>query len=422
VLGLLTYFFLAGNSAGQIGRNAGPLLLACAALLILLRDPALFTQPRFWAEEAVIYFRTAWLQPTWVAMVEPHQGYFSLFANLAGVIATGVPIEHAPAVTTLLAAMAQLAIVGAIVIADAPGLRTWAQKAWATVATLVVGATGEIWLTTINTQHWLPLLIFVILIDDKTSPAKCRLWYLAAALAGLSGVAANFLGPLFLARYLHRRNKADLWLFVILTTTACIQLTAIGYSIVKMGTEAFLETRHSPSPGTSPATVLERSWYNGVTYPLFGNYWRLQAIAPWLLLASCVAAWQASRRLCYHYAAIVLLSLLTVVGSMGMSGSPRYAYPGAVLVSLLLLQIAGDPELPTLTRRFAGAVLLISLLYWCHSYQSGMKKFRDQTWPVWSDEARVWRTDPSHPLQAHPVWPQQTEAGIRWTVTLPSKP
>jgi len=189
-----------------------PVAIAFALLcaLIVLRDPTIFTEPRFWAEEATVYFRTAYLNSFWDALIAPHQGYYSLWANLAGILATLPALEYAPAVTTGMACALLLLILAAIFTSEAPELDSPLKKAIAGLATLVVGATGEIWLVSINSQHYFPLLIFLILIDSKCNLVKRRIWYAVAAVAGLSGVAANFLAPLFLLRYLQRHERADL--------------------------------------------------------------------------------------------------------------------------------------------------------------------------------------------------------------------
>ncbi|HET8706541.1 MAG TPA: hypothetical protein VFM46_09595, partial [Pseudomonadales bacterium] len=70
-----------------------------------MRRPELFSHPRFWAEEGSVYFANAWHFVWYEVLFEPHLGYLSFFNNLAALIATTVPLKHAPLVTTIAALM-----------------------------------------------------------------------------------------------------------------------------------------------------------------------------------------------------------------------------------------------------------------------------------------------------------------------------
>ena len=55
--------------------------------IIFFRNPILFTEPRFWAEEGSVYFSSAF-HSTWiVSLFQPHLGYLSLIPNIATIIA-----------------------------------------------------------------------------------------------------------------------------------------------------------------------------------------------------------------------------------------------------------------------------------------------------------------------------------------------
>ena len=67
-------------------------LLAGAAAALVLRVPEVVLEPRFWAEEARVYFVYALNNPAGSALLAPHQGYYSLVPNLATWLATLVPL------------------------------------------------------------------------------------------------------------------------------------------------------------------------------------------------------------------------------------------------------------------------------------------------------------------------------------------
>lgn len=397
------------------------LLLGLTALLVFARDPGLFMQPRFWAEEASVYYRAAWVQPFWTALLEPHQGYYSLFANVAGLLARAVPMERAPLVTTTLAALIPLAIAGAIAVNDSPTLQGATRKAAAVVAAMVVGATGEIWLTTINSQHAMPLLAFLILIDPKPQRWKRICAPVLLLVLGLSSVATNFLAPLFLWRYVQQRDKLDRLLFAVLLVCSGIQFATILYCAKVLGPLAYYHASQSRSLTiANPLDVMAMMWRWGLSMPLFSNHWRLQPVAAWWLLALAVMARRHARALQFHGAALLLLTVLTVLGSLGMRGGERYAYPGAVIISLMLIHVAMEDSGSRLMRMLAASTWLLSVLVWSQTFLSSLAQFRDPAWPTWSGEVQRWRADPSHALQAHPVWPGQTRQGLIWNVPPPT--
>jgi hypothetical protein len=348
-----------------------------------------------------------------------------LWANLAGLLATIPPLEYAPAVTTGMSLFVLLLILVAIFVNESDTLSSTINKAVAGLAVIVVGATGEIWLTSTNSQHYLPLLIFLILIDSKRSPVKRRVWFGVAAVSGLSSVAANFLTPLFLFRYWQRRERADLVLFFILALTSAIQLAAIAYSLLVLGDAAYYHPASQRRVMTDihAIPVIFNVFYYAFVYPIFG-FSRL-GILGWIgaaaLLCAGYLARASTRDHWIYFGAILLLTSLSVVTSMGMHGGPRYAYSASVIVALLLLTYSFNSSLPKVARLTAGILLTTSIAYWSLHYKSGLDYFRDPRWPTWSEEVRAWRSDPTKELQAHPIWRDQTAQGVVWSLTLSSE-
>jgi len=396
--------------------NAAFFALLCA--LAVLRDTALFTQPRFWAEELTVYFQAAYTGSFWASLIAPHQGYYSLWANLAGMLATVPPLEYAPLVTTVMALFIPLLIIAAIFFNESEILDTTFKKAVAGLATLVVGATGEIWLVSINSQHFLALLVFLIMIDSKHDPLKRRVMYVVVAVAGLSSVAANFLTPLFLVRYWQRRDRSDLLLFVILALTSAIQVWAIIYAIV-LHRDVASQARFPG--GIDVRFVVHNIFHYMFIYPLFEFKKYVGWIGAAFLLLTVFLARARLRVQWEFFAAIFLLTNLSVLSSLGMQGGPRYAYSSSVILMLQLLAYSYDLKIPRLARMISGILLAASIAFWCSQYEVSLDHFRDAHWPKWSDEVEAWRLDSSRNLQAHPMWDSQTEAGMVWATKLPPK-
>jgi hypothetical protein len=397
-----------------------------AFALIVFRDPSLFYAPRFWAEEATVYLTTAYSSPVWVTLITPHQGYLSLWTNVAGLLATIPPLEYAPAVTTAMALIVYLAIIVAILVSESEALDTPLKKAVASLAAIVIG-TGENWLTSTNSQHILPLLVFLILIDNKENPAKRRCWYVAAAIAGLSGPESNFLTPLFLLRFWLKRERADLVLFLIMACTALIEVSYIAYTTLALRQAAnFLPTQERLSFHVNPVLVLAEVVHFGMAYPLFGFTPPMSAlvkaasiVSAALLALAIFLARSRMRALILFPLAALILTLLSVFGSFSMQGGARYAYTPSVIVSMLLLALCTDVRLPTAARALPGALLVASLAYWCATYRSSLIPFDDPSWPRWSAEVKAWRADPTKDLQVWPVWQTGSANWTFWRIKLP---
>lgn len=390
--------------------------------LVIWRDPELFLVPRFWAEEATVFFKTAYTETFWNALIAPHQGYYMLWANLAGMLATVPPIEHAPIATTMMSFIVLFAILLWIIYSDSEWLDSSLEKGIACFAVLVVGATGSIWLTSINSQYYMTLLTFLVLIDNKRNPLKRRAAHAIVAITGLSSVAANFLTPLFLARYLHRKERADLSLFFILAITSTVQLTAIGYSMIVLGDSAYYHSSQIRFPSQVDVIhVVQRIAHYSLSYPIFGEAGLLGWFGTAVLLIIIIMTIHLFRDRWEFLASIFLLTTLSVIASLEMEGAPRYAYPVSVILALMLLSYVFDARVRIIIRIFSGILLATSLSYWSWHYRTEMINFRNPDWPIWSDEVNAWKQDPSRKLQAHPIWQTQTAIGLNWAVELPSK-
>lgn len=411
------------NADQRLSLRLRLLIFSSLCVVIYARAPSLFAQPRFWAEEATVYFQTAAIAPAWKSILAPHQGYYSLWTNLAGLLATIPPLEYAPIVTTLMALSVLLVVILVILTSESALLKSPLNKGIAGLSVVVVGASGEIWLNSTNAQHYFPLLLFLIFLDDKKGAVRRSVFFVLAVIAGLSSPAANFLAPLFLVRYWQRRDRSDLVLLFLLVLTALTQLCAIIYSSAVLGDAAYYHSRQSRTfVSLKIGRVIRNILYYAFAYPLLGKLGKF-SVLPWVgAFLYLVGIWRMRARLpgyWYFPLSICLLTVLSVFASLEMKGGPRYAYSSAVIFSLQLLAYSNDVKLSISTRRAAGFILSVSLLYWIIQFPWDLDNYRDSNWPTWSSEVRTWRQDPSRPLQVWPIWESQTAIGLIWSVQLP---
>ena len=395
-----------------------------AVALIVFRAPSLFYAPRFWAEEATVYFHMAYVSPLFETLIAPHQGYYVFWTNLAGILAaTTVPLEYAPAVTTGMALLVFLAIIVAILVNESSALDTPLKKAIACLAAVVVGSSGELWLTSTNSQHVFPLLVFLILIDNKQNSLKRRCMYAIAVIAGLSGPESNFLTPLFLLRYWQKRERADLLLFLIFALTSVVELYSIIYSIVFIGDAAYANPSQKRLPtNIKPLRLIIRILYYGMGYPFFGYTRKIVWIGAALLMLSMFLARSQIKEFALFPLAVWIMTILTVLGSLDMAGGPRYAYTASVINSILLIKLSANVNLSLATRTLSGSLLAVSLFYWSWTFREHFYKYENPDWPAWSSEVKAWRADPTRELQVWPIWDNQTAIGWFWRMRLPPKP
>ncbi len=131
-----------------IRNNYKVLLFVSFIWIIFLREPSLFIEPRFWAEEGSVYISYAYTHSWYENLLAPHLGYYSLFNNLIASIATKVvPLTYAPFVTTFGAFIVQIISFLIILWGDSICWNNIYKRIIVSLSILFVSSTGEIWLT-----------------------------------------------------------------------------------------------------------------------------------------------------------------------------------------------------------------------------------------------------------------------------------
>ncbi|MFX0543363.1 hypothetical protein ACEWPM_016860 [Roseovarius sp. S4756] len=201
-----------------------PLIVAIVVLVIFLRAPNLFYDPRFWAEEAFVYYATAHKLAGFEALLAPHMGYYSLWSNMAGYLASLLPMAQAPYATLLMSLLAQLIPVALILAARIP-VGLWA-RCLMIAAYVLVTPTGEVWLNTINSQFF--FAISAALMIALPDPGKqSRVQVVLLFLMGLSSPVVCFLGLVALIAFLQERSPYRLEQLWALGLATLIQIGVI---------------------------------------------------------------------------------------------------------------------------------------------------------------------------------------------------
>lgn len=400
-------------------------LLAGAAAALVLRVPEIVLEPRFWAEEARVYFVYALDNPAGGALLAPHQGYYSLVPNLATWLATLVPLEAAPAVTTTAALLVQFLPV--LIVATSTA--AWTRDPWrlivAVLVVLLVGAAGELHATTTNSQFHLALAAAVIYIEFafEQRPVRRTLLLLALLLGGLTGVQATLLAPVFAWRWWRDRQGHDAAAVVVLGICLILQFAVV---MVVSG-----EADRFAAPGETTGALIGAlgDLAKGLLiYPIAGGlgpkYLKLPFGAGFLILgvvgvaAAAVAQVAILRRGPGRdlIAAAWVVALISFIGSRRMAGGDRYLEASSVLVVLAIAGVAFDAGRHRLVRAAAATAVLIAVAMNAWLYGARTSDVHDPGWPVWRQEVSAWRAGTRAEPRIHPQW-----ADGMWTVPLPER-
>jgi len=411
--------------------------------LIIIRLPELFIEPRFWADEGSRYFTYALHHTVIESLYHPQQGYYSLFNNVASLLAVYlVPLEHAPLVTTLLALLVQLIPFAIILWGNSPHWRTPTQKALACFIVLFIGQDSEIWLNTINSQFHLSLALFLLLLEDTKYTNKLRtiLYGMLALFSGATGVVSCFLTPLFLLKAWHSKHRNDQIIAAILVLCCCIQLAAIASFIL-------LESKRPPRfDSLTPYIVIwgifSYSFISAILSPS-----RAEIVMTWLenteessiisfglLLIMTLYLYYFSRTYShltktYYIGSILIIATLSIVASIGGDPRPRYAYSTSCILMLMLSsqfkwpscrfskskQLMSFSQIrPILSILF----LLCGLSFGAYNYFFEYTNY-SKNWPQWQKQVQRYHAGETQELMIHPpnwrVRMDPNSAALVWT-------
>lgn len=422
-----------------------PHLIALSAAAVLLgvvamwaRQPAFFSEPRFWAEEGRVFFARAWPTPWWEMLVSAPLLYFSFYTNVAVVLATFVPLEQAPLVTTLAALLAQTAPLVVLAVAIAPEWRD-ERRYVAMAIVLFASLTDEIWLTTLHSHYYFAVVAFLILLEPgDIGRSRAILDAALVGLAALAGPVPCFLAPLFAWKAYRSSRRADVWQAAAVVGATLVQagfvfadLHARQLPIENLVTRG--RQREDAMGGLALAIVPCIGWMKTIVLPTLGvdianafgdaceSIGRGTSVVAGAVfgatlsgLAALVVRWLAlgvpSRVRWPVAASFALIATFSIILSTGdkrillesASGSSRYAYVPAVILLVLLLHNVRfvRRERPSPRAVVSTVLLAVALVGGVARYPTGMRWQHD--WPRWRDQVAAWRRNPDHALR---IWP-----------------
>ena len=413
-------------------------LLLVSVALILLRGPRLFVEPRFWAEEGTVYFahafRTSFLQN----LTTEFFGYYTLVPNLATGLATLVPLELAPFVTTYLALIIQLLVCSVAIFGRSFCWDTVPKKLLLVGGVLVI-STGDVWLNTINSMYWLAVGTFFILLEQSEGQsAPLRMFHRGMLiLAGLSGVVSCFMTPVFMLKAYRSRQREE-WLQAgILVLFSLVQLAVLVSSYLSanpMLGERFTggEFQWQKILGMHfLVPFLGLDWlqrdvvlnfdlrFIDFSTALAGDYnpyWSrvsvlLTAAVMVVLFVALIIKLRKERMVQEMTASFLLVSVLSTVSSLRMASGSRYLLAPSAILWTLLLYAACKEGFSKWGRGIAHLILGIAIVGNAMTYRPKLERYANPDWPKWRDELLIWRGNSAYEPR---IWPLAKE----WVVKL----
>mgnify|MGYP005622389955 CR=1 FL=1 len=396
-----------------------PLILFFGVLLIFLRQVDYFIDPRFWAEEATIYFKNAYDTKSLKNFFTPQLGYYSLYNQIAAYIALLVPLKYAPFVTTTISVVPIYLVFYLSIVTRNSYLRTFEQRViFATLMILI--SSGEIWLNTITSQFWFALCVLLIIIDRRPHSIQIKIFYAAVVfMASLTGVIALFLIPLAIALIIffkenHKNVKFILDFLIAGLVVQVILILIFGFNFgvndlsqiqggARFDSFNMLEMIKSfiGYYFLYPFTGVALYDYSIVIYGLYGSVL--------ILTTSYLIFINFNKKIGLILAYCINFSLLTMVLSVGGNGGLRYAFLVNALFLIIFISFLNCKNKVQLN--VVRVILALTILTGIVEYKIKLNNFSNVKWLSWQEQFSPHEKRSNKLI----VWPQSPHI---WSVYL----
>ncbi len=350
-------------------------LLALYLGVVLSRYPILVASPRLWAEEGSKYFQAAY-NTGFSAVLSVGQGYYSVVPSLATWLATLVALSYAPVVTLVISALLQTAPALLVLRSRSAVLPLWGRMVILGALVFSPQAVGEIWLNTVNSQVFLAVAAFLVLLEPKLRPAHLG-WL---ALAVFTAPTAVFLGPLFGLRALRQRSR-DAW---------------IGFGVVALAglVDVLALVGRPPSGDGVGIGATLAAWLRTIVAEGFvaGVPETAQAVIGVAVLAVLTGIFVASADTGAWVLALGagVVSVLNAEFALMGKVADRYAFAPVLMVVIALVVAAGSARVWT---RVPVAAVLVTVLFGGILGYAAQSPSVDSRWPSWRDQVESGATE-----------------------------
>ncbi|MEO5358584.1 MAG: hypothetical protein H7844_14985 [Nitrospirae bacterium YQR-1] len=384
-------------------------ILLVLAFVIVLRAPVLLTNPSFFSEEGLAYFKYAYENSFIKSLfvVQPDRGYFEIFTNVAMAMASVVPLKYAPHVSATMAFCAQLIPLAVVLWGRSFFFDNYIKKIVTLLIIIFIISTGQIWITARHSQFFFLLVTFLILIADVQGETKLKVWIyrLLVLTGGLAGVTSCYLTPVYVYRAVAGKCREYIIQAAILIFTSLLQIAVILHSYYTTG----FSQRFNDNDFLKICLVYFVEYY---LQPVFG-YDLVLVILRNLIFVFPVAiffVWMIYKSILdvnrrALVVGIIFSSIMLTLTSLDMTGGTRYMYaPGVMLIVLVFSYVQFNKKTFLKVSSIAAFALTVTALTTSMiEYKLRMKIYVNAKWPDWKAEVAIWEKDENHPIK---IWPQ----------------
>ena len=457
------------NSKSEKYYTLSIVTLVIFSFLILLRYPPLLLDPRFWAEEYYYYETFLHVQNWWEgldALIYP--AYYIGLSRVAGLLASLASVQYGPLITSL---FSFLVLITPLIIIFLGTCKYWDNLKSKIVLSLFLifsCSTGEIWLTSTNLGFIMPVISFLILLDENLlSKFKRLIYIILLSLAVLTGPITLLMSPFFLFRYIQKREPQFFIYCLILLIFGIFQiLFFLTSSSLDIGSQnrIFIETNLSQritylissniifptlgyfvsiifrtsldiiNLGVENSNILQTLSEILPDYPyhilelIFFYASKLNVVINIFLLTLLTFIFYhlfkrtSSEMKLYFLALFLYLAVIINFLSLGGTGGFRYSYLTSFILLFFLYQ-QFFLENNKFTKKIIRNVLIISVSVGIFEYYPRIISYSpenlgDQSvdWPNWEEEVLKWEKDDIYKPKIWPyiknqsnLWPKRTE-------------
>ena len=344
------------------------------------------------------------------------------------------------------------------------------QKVFLSAFLIFSCSTGEIWMNSTNVGFIMPVVTFLILIDENPGGYFKRFLYgLCLFLAILTGPISLLMSPFFLYRFIQRKEPVYL---IYCTLFLAFGLLQISYFVIASGLE--VPVGQTGRGIFNPLSFAETFIYwvsPNIIFPIFG-YFLATAFRTFALLSyqkseelislseSLPFDAGALAEVLIYLAPIIIIFLgaiifsiyiyffkrssvdekvymlilfaylgpLLTVLSLGSHGGYRYSYICSFILLFYLLQrfifFSSGVERSLIKSAISISLVIGVLEYYPRviSFSPDFRTSQEPEWPNWKNEVITWKNNPSYKVKIWPhlregtgIWPERVDV---WSVDL----
>ena len=409
--------------------------------ILFLRSPEIILKGRFWGEEGLVYFKYAYEHNPFATLffIDFRCGYYYFSATVSALLASLVPLEFAPFVSTLCSFFVTVLIIYAIYFTPSHLLKNKFLKIVFCLY-LVIGsqAVAEVYCNSINTQvYWGIFGVLALFFDYDTLNREKSKKYVPTqkllngmlVIACLSGLYCVILFPFFILKYFLQKNQNSLKQIKCMIIPFILQISVVFYSKFFQGL-------------ASSKMTLNKFDFENIIYslqhqflqPLFGMKSARNFSVSSLIF--CIVTfvmiyltnlylYRNNKNRIIQYVLLMVLYMYYLIyiqiGALGAGGAGgRYCFiPGCIIYLILLISIWGIYKKIANSKKILLVAIFIPLLIGGYDFQNptNFKYLYYSEYagaPNWKLEVEKFRNDNSYELKC---WPYQKE----WNLELIEK-